>query len=86
VGAGAASVDACKRCSTGSKVGNAGWSGGSAQFNGGTAVSVGLPATGSATAVATKTLGLALTAGSNVIRLKGASSAAVGIDRLSVVR
>jgi hypothetical protein len=36
--------------------------------------------------VATKTLGLALIAGSNVIRLKSASSPAVGIDRLSVVR
>jgi alpha-glucosidase len=56
------------------------------QVNGGTAVTVPLPATGSATAVATKTLGLALTAGSNVVRLKGASSGAVGIDRLNVVR
>jgi hypothetical protein len=85
VGGRAASVDACKGCSTGAKVGNVG-SGGSVQVNGRTAISVQLPAIGSATAVATKTLGLALTAGSDVIRLKGASSAAVGIDRLCVVR
>jgi alpha-glucosidase len=56
------------------------------QVNGGTAITVSLPATGSATAVATKTLGLSLTAGSNVIRISGATSAAVGIDRVAVVR
>jgi len=56
------------------------------QVNGGAAITVNLPATGSSTAVATKTLGLALTAGTNVIRVKSASSAAVGIDRISVVR
>jgi alpha-glucosidase len=56
------------------------------QVNGGTAITVALPATGSATAVATKTLGLSLTTGSNVIRISGASAAAVGIDRVTVVR
>jgi len=56
------------------------------QVNGGSAIAVTLPATGSATAVATRTLGLALTAGPNVIKVVSASSAAVGIDRLSVVR
>jgi alpha-glucosidase len=45
------------------------------KVNGGSAVTVSLPATGSATATAPKTLGLTLTAGSNVV-----------IDRLSVVR
>ncbi|GGR98591.1 hypothetical protein GCM10010169_48960 [Micromonospora fulviviridis] len=56
------------------------------QVNGGTAITVNLPATGSSTAVATRTLGLSLTAGANTIRVKSASSAAVAIDRVSVVR
>ncbi|MGD8167214.1 glycoside hydrolase family 97 catalytic domain-containing protein [Herbiconiux sp. P16] len=56
------------------------------RVNGGTAITVALPATGSATAVSTKTLGLTLGAGTNVIRVTGASSAAVGVDRVSVVR
>jgi alpha-glucosidase len=55
-------------------------------LNGGAAQTVTLPATGSATAVATKTLGLVLTAGANVIRLSGASAAAVGIDKIEIVR
>lgn len=54
--------------------------------NGGTAITVALPATGSATAVATRTLGLSLTGGSNVITLSNASSSGVGIDRVTVVR
>ena len=56
------------------------------QVNGGTAVTVSLPATGSATAVATKTLGLALATGSNTIRIKSASSATVGVDKIAVSR
>jgi alpha-glucosidase len=56
------------------------------RVNGGTAITVTLPATGSATAVATKTLGLSLATGANVIRVSGASSSAVGIDRVTVVR
>jgi alpha-glucosidase len=56
------------------------------RVNGGTAITVSLPATGSSTAVATKTLGLTLTSGSNVIQVSGASSSAVGIDRITVVR
>ena len=54
--------------------------------NGGAAQTVALPATGSATAVATKTLGLVLTTGTNVVRLSAASAAAVGIDRVEIVR
>lgn len=54
--------------------------------NGGAAVTVNLPATGSTAATATKTLGLQLAAGSNSIRISGASSAAVRIDKVSVVR
>jgi hypothetical protein len=52
----------------------------------GTALVIALPATGSATAVATKTLAISLTTGTNVVRLSGASAAAVGIDRVTVVR
>ncbi|APZ33378.1 hypothetical protein BOH66_03110 [Microbacterium aurum] len=54
--------------------------------NGGSPKTVTLPTTGSATATATKTLGLQLSAGTNTIQLSGASSAAVAIDKLSVVR
>ena len=56
------------------------------QVNGGTAITVNLPATGSANATATRTLGLTLGAGGNTIRVKSASSASVAIDKVSVVR
>lgn len=56
------------------------------QVNGGTAITVNLPATGSATATATKTLGLTLATGTNTIRVKSASAAGVLIDKVSVVR
>jgi alpha-glucosidase len=56
------------------------------KVNGGTAVTLQLPATGSATAVATRTVGLSLTTGTNTIQFTGASSSTVGIDRVTVVR
>lgn len=54
--------------------------------NGGSAVTVTLPGTGSSAKASTKTLGLQLVAGSNTIRIAGASTAGVRIDKLSVVR
>lgn len=53
--------------------------------NGGSAVTVSLPATGSATATSTKTIGLQFASGTNTIRIAGASSAAVALDKVSVV-
>jgi len=54
--------------------------------NGGATATLQLPATGSATAVATRTLGLDLTSGTNTIAFTGASSSGVAIDRVTVVR
>jgi len=56
------------------------------KVNGGSAITLQLPATGSATAVATRTVGLTLTSGTNTLTFTGASSSAVGIDRVTVVR
>ena len=54
--------------------------------NGGAAITLQLPATGSSTAVATRTVGVSLASGANTIAFTGASSAAVGVDRVTVVR
>lgn len=56
------------------------------QVNGGTLVTLQLPATGSATAVATRTIGVTLTTGTNTLAFTGASSSVVAIDRVGVVR
>lgn len=56
------------------------------KVNGGAAITLQLPATGSATATATRTVGVSLASGTNTITFTGASAAAVGIDRVSVVR
>ena len=56
------------------------------KVNGGSAITLQLPATGSATATATRTVGVTLTSGANTITFTGASAAGVGIDRVSLVR
>lgn len=56
------------------------------RVNGGALVTLQLPATGSATAVATRTIGVSLTSGTNTLAFTGASSSGVAIDGVSVVR
>ncbi|MCD0446809.1 glycoside hydrolase family 97 N-terminal domain-containing protein [Glycomyces sp. A-F 0318] len=53
---------------------------------GGAPVEVALPATGSDTAVATKTIGLDLPASGGAVTVSGASAPGVGVDGLTVVR
>lgn len=56
------------------------------RVNSGSWVTLALPSTGSATAVATRTVGVTLASGSNTIQFSAASSSAVAIDRVTVTR